>query len=146
MKKLTELFTEFAEKMLSADQKKFSKIILKRDVVLDIIDFAKTNYPKEFIAVLEGETKAGDLTITGLLYQPYKSSSKAAFMWQNLPMTSSTVGIVHSHPSPNNTPSSQDLRFFGKGGIIHLIIGYPFTEQTLACYDLNGNAIQFSIE
>ncbi|MFH0977719.1 MAG: Mov34/MPN/PAD-1 family protein [Candidatus Woesearchaeota archaeon] len=120
-------------------------ILLKQSVVLDIIQFAKSNFPKEFVAVLQGRIVQGTVTVTGIIYQPYVSARSTAIMQMNLPMLSDSVGSVHSHPSASNQPSDQDLQFFGKRGIVNLIIAYPFNPNTLACYDRYGNRMDFSI-
>jgi proteasome lid subunit RPN8/RPN11 len=51
------------------------------------------------------------------------------------------VGTVHSHPSPDNSPSSADIKFFSKFGGIHLIIAWPYKINTIKAYDNNGNLI-----
>jgi len=145
MKPLSDYLKGIFEKFLAAGQPRFSKIELKREVLLDIIDFANANHPREFVAVLEGRVIDETLVIEGLLYQPYHSSNGAAVMRQDLPLTTNAIGTVHSHPSPNNSPSAQDIRLFSKSGLVHMIIGYPFTEQAIACYDLNGKPLEFEI-
>ena len=146
MRYISDYIRKLVEKLLTTEQRKFSKILIKKDIILDIIDFARTNYPKEFVAVLEGKVINDSLVIDGILYQPFKASNRAAVMRQDLPLTTKAIGTVHSHPTPNNIPSGQDIRLFNKGGIVHMIIAYPFTEQSLACYDLNGRALHFEIK
>jgi proteasome lid subunit RPN8/RPN11 len=146
MNPISDYLKDVFGKFLASGQPRFSKIQLKRAVLLDIIDFANANHPKEFVAVLEGNVIDGTLVIDGLLYQPFHSSKGAAVMRQDLPLTTNAIGTVHSHPTPNSSPSAQDLRLFNRGGIVHLIIGYPFTEQAIACYDLNGKPLQLEIE
>ncbi len=144
--RISDRLKQFLESLLTPGQAKFENIIIKEEALLSIIDFARAAYPKEFVAVLEGRTEKGSLTITGVLYQPFQSSKNAAIMKQDLPLTSGAVGTIHSHPSPNNRPSGQDLQLFGRGGIVHMIIGYPFSQATLACYDLSGNPLEFRLE
>jgi len=145
MRNISDYLGELIGKLLTTEQRKFSKILITRDVILDIIDFAKTNYPKEFVAVLEGKVIDDSLVIDGILYQPFQASNRAAVMRQDLPLTTKSIGTVHSHPTPNNIPSGQDIRLFNRGGIVHMIIAYPFIEQSLACYDLHGRTLHFQI-
>ncbi len=125
--------------------KKVQHILIKQEVIGDIIEFAKTNHPKEFIAFLGGEIKNNNLLITHLIYQQYYPSTRSVFTRINLPITSQAFGSVHSHPSPNNEPSREDLLFFGKNGWIHLIIKYPYRVEDIAAYDYKGNKIDFEI-
>jgi len=55
------------------------------------------------------------------------------------PIDSSIIGSAHSHPTANNKPSAQDLRFFESFGLVHLIIKYPHkTIRDIAAYNRNG--------
>jgi proteasome lid subunit RPN8/RPN11 len=126
--------------------KPVERVIVKRTVIEDIMEFAKANSRREFIALLEGTVDDGKAIVTGVLYQPFTSSEYKAVVHINLPMTSSSIGSVHSHPSGGNTPSGQDLLMFTRTGIVHLIICYPFREQDIACWDLHGNRTQFIVE
>ncbi|MBD3204257.1 hypothetical protein GF327_08235 [Candidatus Woesearchaeota archaeon] len=142
----------FSEKLKQAlfsllpKTKTFSRITLKKTVADDITEIAKGSYPKEFIALLKGDVKDDTLAIDGLIYQHFAASPHSASMTFDLPMISGAVGSVHSHPGPRNTPSSADLRFFNKRGFIHLIINYPYKYNNIACYDFEGNRLDFSIE
>ncbi|MFH1511519.1 MAG: Mov34/MPN/PAD-1 family protein [Candidatus Woesearchaeota archaeon] len=125
---------------------KYSKIIIKEEVISDIIEFARANSPREFSALLEGSIKKDTLEVHGLVYQHFKSAKNTAVMHMNLPMISGVVGSVHSHPSSSTRPSLADYRFFAKTGVVHFIIGYPYNENMLSCYDYEGNPREFTIE
>jgi proteasome lid subunit RPN8/RPN11 len=127
-------------------QKGFSRIVLKHEVAEDIINFAKSNSPREFIAILEGKVTGDSLVISGLLYQPFNASKNFSLVKLNLPMLTNSVGSVHSHPSANTSPSKADLRFFSKNGFVHMIIGTPFSTETIACYNPAGEMLEFTIE
>lgn len=126
--------------------KKISKILITKATSEDIIDFAKTNYPKEFVALLSGHVKEDMLIIDGLLYQPYKASPKSAFITFSEVHIPEMIGTVHSHPRSSTRPSDVDLTLFAKKGAVHIIIGYPYTEDTISCYDSEGNRMTFKIE
>jgi proteasome lid subunit RPN8/RPN11 len=144
--RLTEYMKEVLKSFLEIERQTFSKIVIRQDVIEDIIDFARANAPREFVAVLQGAVKANTLTIDGILYQPFSSSEDNAWMQLALPLLSHAVGSVHSHPSSNTRPSRADLFFFSKHGMVHLIIGAPYTERTIACYDFQGNRRLFTIQ
>ncbi len=136
---------KFFEKLFGLDQLEFDKIVIKKEVIISIIDFARANYPREFIAFLQGTTKQKVLTITNLIYQPYDSSIKQASTKSFFNFASNIVGSVHSHPSINSRPSNTDLQSFNKRGVVHLIIDYPYRVQDIKAYDFKGNRINFLI-
>ena len=139
-------FKNFLEKLFSLDKLKFSKIAIKKDVVENICNFARANYPNEFISFLEGEVKDDVLSIYGLIYQPFGKSRRSSFASMNMPMLSHHVGSVHSHPSHNSFPSGTDLASFSKRGAVHIIISYPYNPEDIKCYDFNGNPVRFEIK
>lgn len=124
---------------------RYDEVVVLREVVSDIMEIAKSSYPKEFITLLSGEIKNNKLIVNGLVYQVFNPSKDSAFMHLNLPMISGVIGSVHSHPTPVNVPSKADLFFFNKRGYIHLIIGYPFRANNIAAYDSYGRKISFRI-
>ncbi len=132
-------------RLFSLELPKFSKIVMCESVIENIIDFAKSNYPKEFVALLRGEVKDGKLIVDGLIYQPFVSSKRASSIKLDVPTLSKVVGSVHSHPSSYTEPSNADLQFFNKTGMVHLIIGFPYRDKDIACYDFKGNMQNFGI-
>jgi proteasome lid subunit RPN8/RPN11 len=129
---------------LLPDSTRFSKVWLTPEAIEGILEFARAAHPHEFLAALEGKVKDGTLVITGLLYQPFKANHRSATLDViDLPMTAGSIGSVHSHPSGSNTPSQDDLNFFRKKGIIHIIVKYPYTAGDIACYDSYGQPCEF---
>ena len=61
------------------------------------------------------------------------------------PHDESLVGTVHSHPSGIPKPSGGDLETFGKHGRIHIIIAYPFGDDTWRAYNANGEEVGLEI-
>jgi proteasome lid subunit RPN8/RPN11 len=131
------------EKMFGLSKFEFSKIKIKKDVVESMIGFAKTNYPKEFIALLQGQVKDGSLIIDSLVYQPFNKSRTSASIVMN-PNIYKIFGSVHSHPYKSG-PSRTDLAHFNRQGAIHFIISYPYREEDLVCYDRTGNQLEFEV-
>ena len=138
-------FKKFLEKLFSLDNLKFSRIVIKKEVIDNICYFARANYPNEFIALLEGDVKDRILFIHGLIYQPFSKSRHAASISVGMSAPSNYVGSVHSHPSRNSIPSGTDLASFNKRGAVHLIINYPYTPENIKGYDFNGNAVGFEV-
>lgn len=132
---------------LGNQEKKFHEIIIEREVVEEIIQIARQSHPLEFMAMLEGNISAGILRINGLVFVPGETSNQGAVMKLfMMPMITGTVGSVHSHPIPNATPSSEDLHFFAKNGLFHLIIADPYIEESIVGYDTFGDVIKYKID
>ncbi len=146
MNRILKKIKEFFKKMFSLGIPKFSRIIIYQSVIDNIIDFAKANYPKEFVAYLSGKVQEDKLIVDGLLYQPFQASKNSTVMRAFLPNPTGVIGSVHSHPAPYSKPSGADIHFFNKEGMMHLIIGYPYEIQYIVCYDFNGNRIAFEID
>jgi len=143
--KIKKWLTNVLENLFGIDRFSFEKVIIEKAVMDDIIEFAKSNYPKEFVALLGGRIRNKKLFVDKIIYQHYFSSHVSAMMKMNLPILSDVVGSVHSHNGYNNIPSRADMNFFSKSGFFHIIIAYPFTIQTIAAYNVNGKRIEFSI-
>ena len=135
---------KFFEKLFDLDKFKFSKIKVKKNVIFGMIEFAKANYPKEFMALLEGEIKEDALIITNIIYQPFGKSKTSASIVMN-PNIYHIFGSVHSHPSLTNNPSKTDLMSFNKRGVAHFIINFPYQIKNIFCYNNKGNRIDFEI-
>jgi proteasome lid subunit RPN8/RPN11 len=127
-------------------EQEVEKVVIKKDVVENIIELAMQAYPKEFIMLLKGSAKGKKLVIDSLIFQTYHASNESTLVRFDLPLMSGSVGSVHSHPGASNRPSGADLRFFNKNGFVHLIIAYPYTRETIQAYDLYGNRIGFEEE
>src|SRR2546428_11226821 len=80
--------------------------------------------------------RAEEGTIPELILVPGTISGKrpAIFQLHTLPADFSVVGTVHSHPSGVYEPSDEDRALFNKFGGIHLITGYPYTEDSWAAW------------
>jgi proteasome lid subunit RPN8/RPN11 len=123
----------------------FERVVLSAGAARQITGFARRSHPREFSALLTGTLAKKTLRITDIIYQHFEASDRAAFMRINVPLTTDVKGSVHSHPTPNNFPSAADRRFFNKYGYVNFIIGYPYNERSIACYDIYGRPIEFEI-
>jgi len=115
---------------------------VKRDVIEFALEIAKESYPNEFVALLTG--KKG--IVEELVFLPFLSGERSAVIrMEMLPLGYRIYGTVHSHPTPNCTPSPQDVHMFMKYGSIHIIVCYPFDEDSWVCYDKSGNPIDIEV-
>jgi len=135
------------ETILGNEDKEFHEILIDQEVVDEIIQIARASHPLEFVAMLEGKIKNGVLKIDGLVFSSGDRSNQGAvintFM---IPITTGTVGSVHSHPGPNATPSTADLRLFAKKGLFHLIIAEPYIKETMIGYNTFGEVTSYKIK
>ncbi len=108
-----------------------------------IIESSKDAYPREFAAGMrEIEGIISELILVpGTVSGP----TSAILKLHSLPIDYSIVGIVHSHPSPNVSPSQEDRMLFGKYGRVHIIIGLPYDMDSWQAYDWNGREIELKI-
>lgn len=129
---------------LGNQDKNFQEILIDREVVDEIIQIARESHPLEFMAMLEGKISKGVLKVDGLIFIPGETSNQGAVMKTfMMPLTTSTVGSVHSHPVPSAMPSTADLHFFAKNGVFHLIIAQPYIEESMVGYDAFGDIVDY---
>ena len=131
-------------KILGTSKLEFEEVHVEGEVIDEIINIAKESYPNEFIALLEGKVKDKILKITGLIFLPTDVSNESAVMQVFMePLSTNSIGSVHSHPGPNANPSDADLHFFSKKGLFHMIIAEPYDRGSIRTYDSWGNLIDF---
>jgi len=103
---------------------------------------ARDMHPNEFVAVLGGK---GSL-INELIFLPFQSGGVSAIIQMDmLPLGMRIFGTIHSHPSPNATPSPEDLAMFARYGKLHIIVAYPYGEDNWRCYDRDGNPTEIEV-
>ncbi|HLB67185.1 MAG TPA: Mov34/MPN/PAD-1 family protein [Thermoplasmata archaeon] len=109
---------------------------IARKTLRMILEASRDTHPLEFGAILRAE----EGTITELILVPGTLSGKrhAIFQLHMLPPDFAVVGTVHSHPSGVYEPSDEDRALFNKFGGIHLIVGYPYAEDTWAAWTNKG--------
>jgi proteasome lid subunit RPN8/RPN11 len=118
--------------------------IIERSAVREIISRAKDAYPNEFGAMIRGIER-----ITHIEPILDTASGRAIVMFSLFDRLSQRSvqgeGVVHSHPSGSTRPSGADLQMFSRFPGINIIIGFPFTEGTMAAYDRLGNMVELEI-
>jgi proteasome lid subunit RPN8/RPN11 len=112
---------------------------ISRKILRMMLAASRESHPNEFACLLRAD---GD-TITELILVPgtISNNRSAILRLHMMPIDFTVVGSAHSHPSPNFMPSDEDLRFFSQSGAIHIIIGYPYEENTWNAYSRNGEEI-----
>ena len=133
-------------KILGTSKEEIEEIQVEKELIDEITSIARESYPNEFMALLEGQIKGNVLKITGLIFLPIETSNEGAVMQVFMqPLTTNSVGSVHSHPSYSASPSDADLQFFSKKGIFHMIIANPYNRENIIAYDSYGNIVDFNI-
>lgn len=111
---------------------------IKKETVESIITAARKVYPHEFISMLGGR----DDLIEELVVLPAEFGDDFSTIRFDLaPFDKTIIGTVHSHPDKDNRPSGADLEVFRKTGQVHIIIGYPYTLNTMKAFDGKGRKI-----
>lgn len=139
-------FADILRKIFKAPRQEIDEIHVDEDVIKEIINIAKETNPQEFMALLEGKIQGNVLRITGLIFLPAETSNEGAVMQVFMqPLSTNSLGSVHSHPGYSANPSDTDLQFFSKKGIFHMIICEPYSKESIKAYDNYGNLIDFKI-
>lgn len=121
-------------------------VVFHKEVVDSLFTYSRMAYPNEGILLLRGKTKKGVVEVTGVVVPPAASHGAAfsSFSWWMLPIDLSYLGVAHSHPSGNHSPSHEDL--LHASGKIMVIMGYPYaTVDNLGVYDHNGRVLPFEV-
>jgi len=117
---------------------------ITKELLDELLLGCKNVYPSEFFALLTSEKgKAIDSYVIVPLF--YQTENSVSYRTDLLPLGFKTLGSVHSHPSGYNVPSNADLHSFAKKGSYHLIIGYTFSYNSVACYNSKGQRIKLSL-
>ena len=139
-------FNKFLAKILGNDKLTFSESQVPYEIIEEILILAEQSYPNEFVALFEGEIDEEVLKIKKLVFLPGETSNQGATLnTLMLPPNMKIIGSVHSHPGPNNHPSTADLHFFSKMGLIHMIIAEPYNIEDIATYNSFGERIRCEV-
>ncbi len=115
-----------------------------KEIVLESIMLAsKKVYPNEFISML-GTNKKKEINEL-VVFPAVFGKNFSSIRFDLIPFDSSIIGTVHSHPTPNNNPSQEDIKVFEATGKIHLIISWPFNLNTIKAFNQNGKEIGFEV-
>lgn len=119
---------------------------ITKDCLSFILESSRSVYPREFAGLLRVDDVLKD-TIIELVLLPgtISGDSHAIFKLHMRPIDFSLVGTIHSHPSPSYHPSEADKALFRKYGKVHMIVAYPFDEQSWQGYDGNGEMLKLQV-
>ena len=122
------------------------KVFFTSQVMDSLLTYSRMAYPNEGILLLRGKSKKGVVEVTSVMIPPaaVHAHTYSSFNWFMLPVDSSYLGVAHSHPSGNATPSHED-RLHATGKIM-VIMGYPYASYLqVGVYDHNGNSVPFEV-
>ncbi len=122
------------------------KVSLKKDARDGIISYCKMKHPNEAVLILRGKSKKGNITIDGLIIPPFSytdNTTFAGFPSSFLPLDTSYVGIVHSHPKGSEKPSITDLHNFF--GLVSIIVKSPYDDDDIFAWDSKGDPIEITV-
>ncbi len=118
---------------------------IERKCLEMIKESAKEMHPREFLALLSVGDKKDVISELVLSPQMLYGKKYATFNIYMVPFDRRIVGTVHSHPSGVARPSEGDMHTFMKYGRVHIIIGYPYEDDTWKAYDYNGKEIELEV-
>jgi proteasome lid subunit RPN8/RPN11 len=120
---------------------------MAKQVVDSLLTYSQMAYPKEGILLLRGKFRKGVAEITTVIVPPAATHGEgfSSFNWSMIPIDFSFIGVAHSHPSGNISPSPEDLLHVT--GRVMVIIGYPFVDfRYVGVYDTQGRQIPFEVK
>lgn len=121
------------------------QVLITRQTADGIITYSKTCHPNEGILILRGKSSKNEIVVDGLILPPFSVHGPyySGFPSFDLPFDLSYVGTAHSHPGGSNKPSLEDLNNYY--GLVSIIINYPYTYNTIAAFDRDGNHMKLQI-
>ncbi len=115
---------------------------IAKDTLLFILEVSKSSAPREFAGMLQA---TGDVITDVVVVPGTESSDESAVMQLFMLPNISTIGTVHSHPSGNRRPSTEDLELFDRKGKYHIIAGAPYNMSSWTCYDNKGEPVRLEV-
>src|SRR3989338_3226510 len=116
----------------------------KKELLEALCDACRKVYPNEFLALL-GVKKDKTLVEEFVAVPAEFGRNFSSYRLDLLPIDSSIVGSIHSHPSASANPSIQDLKVFARGKV-NLIIAFPFDLKTIKAFDNYGKELELAME
>lgn len=119
------------------------KAIINGEALKVFLNFCKSFHPRENVMLIRGRIKNRIAEVKEFLIPPFSNYGEgfSSFPLFTLPLDFSIIGVAHSHPSGEATPSLEDLNhFYGK---IMIIAGYPYDE--VCVYNSKAKKIPFEI-
>ena len=120
-------------------------VLVGRELLGEMLMFAKDRHPKEAILMLRGSVKKESIIITDYLFPPYATTNSvsASYPIYMLPIDFSIVGTAHSHPSGSLELSAQDMNnIYGR---ISLLLSFPYELGDVAAYNKQAERLVVKI-
>ena len=124
-----------------------AKVVFDSKVFDSLLSYSQMAYPNEGILILRGKSKKGLVEVTSVVVPPaaVHGGAFSSFNWFMLPVDMSFLGVAHSHPSGNATPSHEDLLHVT--GKIMVIMGYPYSGASdIGVFDHHGTQVPFEVK
>ena len=121
-------------------------VSIKREVMEGILSYLQYIHPREGILLLSGKSAKDKITVKELVLPPQAvhGEHSSGFPLSRLPIDTSIVGVVHSHPSGALIPSPADYNHFY--GRIMIIVGYPYlSEKNMVVFDGKGEPVKHEV-
>ena len=122
------------------------RIELKNSIIDALIESAKQSYPNETLLLMNGKIKKGEyIKVEEVSLAPFTTygAGYAFFSPHHLPIGLDVVGIAHSHPNGNPTPSLTDLN--NNFGVLLLLTAYPYNRDEVRLYSRNGDILKYDL-
>ena len=122
------------------------RIELKNSIIDALIESAKQSYPNETLLLMNGKIKKGEyIKVEEISLAPFTTygASYVSFSAHHLPIGLDIVGIAHSHPNGNPTPSLTDLN--NNFGVLLLLTAYPYNRDEVRLYNRNGEIVKYDL-
>ena len=117
---------------------------ITRAVLEFLLEASKDAYPSEMFFYLSGSLKKR--VINEVIIGYFNSSPEAViYRPEALPVNLKIVGTAHSQPSGDPRPSRADLESFQRFGGVHIILAYPFNENSWKAYNSYGEEIEIEV-
>lgn len=122
------------------------KVVVSGEVLEVFLELCREVFPRENIMLIRGKIRGGMAEIKEFLIPPFSTYGEgfSSFPTYMIPFDLSIIGIAHSHPSGNNSPSDEDMNHFY--GRLMLIAAYPYGKDSVAAYNSKGIKIEFTVE
>jgi proteasome lid subunit RPN8/RPN11 len=108
-----------------------------------LLEVGKDRHPFEYAGLLR--ERDGIIEELTLLPGTTSNERSASLFLDMMPLDLHVAGSVHSHPNGVLRPSDADLSFFPRTGRYHVIVGFPYDEQSWACFLANGTPFDMEV-
>ncbi|MBC7240534.1 MAG: Mov34/MPN/PAD-1 family protein, partial [Chloroflexi bacterium] len=111
------------------------QVFVSSEVLEAFLELCREVFPRENIMLIRGKVRGERAEIKEFLIPPFSTYGEgfSSFPTHMIPFDLSIIGIAHSHPSRDNSPSDEDMNnFYGR---VMLIAGHPYSKDSVAAYN-----------